>query len=113
MVEVHVTFPNADEANALARRAVEKRLAACANVFAGMHSFYWWDGAVQSEDEVAVVFKTAEPVVDALIAFVAGEHSDAVPAIVVHRALAAGQTYEDWVTRETQGAAAPESPGGA
>lgn len=104
MVEVHVTFPNAAEATALSRRAVEKRLAACANVFPVMHSFYWWDGAVQSEDEVAVVFKTAEPALDALIAFVAGEHSYQVPAIVVHRPAAARKSYEDWVVRETLGA---------
>ena len=113
MVEVHVTFPNAAEARALSRRAVEKRLAACASIFPAMHSFYWWEGAVQSEDEVAVVFKTAEPVVDALIAFVAGEHSDEVPAIVVHRGVAARQSYEDWVSRETQGTAGPGSPRGA
>jgi len=115
MVEVHVTFPTADEAVALSRLAVERRLAACANILPAMHSFYWWDGAVQSQDEVAVVFKTAEPAVDALIAFVADKHSDTVPAIVVHRALAGTKSYEDWMGRETRpgGDAATPGSGGA
>jgi periplasmic divalent cation tolerance protein len=102
MLEVHVTFPNAAEARAISRAAVEQRLAACANVFPSLHSFYWWDGKVQSADEVAVVFKTTDTAVDALIALVAERHADEVPAIVVHRPLRAAPSYEDWVHRETR-----------
>jgi periplasmic divalent cation tolerance protein len=102
MLEVHVTFPNAAEASSVSRAAVERRLAACANVGPAMHSFYWWDGSVQSEDEVAVVFKTAEAAVDALVAFVAEKHSYDVPAIVVHRPLRAAPSYAAWVERETR-----------
>ena len=102
IVEVHVTFPNADEAHALARAAVERRFAACANIFTGVHSYYWWDGDLHSEDEVAVVFKTADKSVDALVAFLAEHHSNDVPAIVVHRPLRAAVSYEEWVERETR-----------
>jgi periplasmic divalent cation tolerance protein len=102
MLEVHVTFPNAAEADAISRAAVEQRLAACANIGPAVHSFYWWDGKVQSEDEVAVVFKTAEAAVDALVAFVAKQHSYAVPAIIVHRPVRSAASYEDWVNRETR-----------
>jgi len=102
MLEVHVTFPNATEASAVSRAAVERRLAACANVGPEMHSFYWWDGLVQSEDEVAVVFKTTEAAVDALVAFVSDKHSYDVPAIIVHRPVRVAPSYEDWVNRETR-----------
>jgi periplasmic divalent cation tolerance protein len=102
MLEVHVTFPNAGEASAVSRAAVEQRLAACANLMPGVHSLYWWEGKVQSEDEVAVVYKTADAAVDALVAFLSERHSYQVPAIVVHRPLRAAQSYEDWVNRETR-----------
>ena len=101
-MEVHVTFPNAEEARGLSRSAVDQRLAACANILPPMQSFYWWDGEVQSEEEVAVVFKTAAKAVDALIAFVARHHSYEVPAIVVHGPLRSAVSYEEWVERETQ-----------
>ena len=101
MLEVHVTFPSLAEATVIAREAVEQRLAACANVLSPMHSFYWWDGAVQSEDEVAVVFKTAEGGAATLVAFIAGRHSHQVPAIVVHQPLRVHRPYDDWVARET------------
>jgi len=101
-MEVHVTFPTAEEARSLSRSAVDQRLAACANIFPSMHSFYWWQDKVQSEEEVAVVFKTAAKAVDALIAFVAKHHSYEVPAIVVHGPLRSAVSYEEWVERETR-----------
>jgi periplasmic divalent cation tolerance protein len=81
---------------------VERRLAACANIQPGVHSLYWWDGKVRSEDEVAVVFKTADRVVDALVAYIAGRHSYAVPAITVHRPVRTETSYDEWVNRETR-----------
>jgi periplasmic divalent cation tolerance protein len=102
MLEVHVTFPNAGEAQALSRAAVERRLAACANILPAMHSFYWWDGAVQSEDEVAVVFKTADDRQGELVTFLAERHSYKVPAIVVHRPVDVHPPYAAWVERETR-----------
>ena len=102
MLEVHVTFPNAAEAASVSRAVVEERLAACANIGPAIHSLYWWDGKVQSEDEVAVVFKTADAGLDALIEFVKQKHSYQVPAIIVHRPVRVAQSYEDWVNRETR-----------
>ena len=63
---VYVTAPDTAEAENLARTMVEARLAACANVLGELRSFYWWDGAVQNEGEVAVLFKTSKAGVQAL-----------------------------------------------
>ena|SRR5437016_1447026 len=102
ILEVHVTFPNAEEARALSRAAVDQRLAACANIPSAMLSFYWWEEGVKTENEVAVVFKTAAKSVDALIAFLSRHHSYQVPAIVVHGPLRTTTAYEEWVEKETR-----------
>lgn len=102
MIEVHVNFPNSAEASAMARTAVERRLAAAANVHGPMHSYYWWDGAVQSGDEVPVVFKTPDANVDALMAFVAETHSYEIPSIVAHQPVRVHPAYREWVHRETE-----------
>jgi periplasmic divalent cation tolerance protein len=103
MIEVHVNFASDAEARRVSRGAVEQRLAACANLFAPIHSIYWWDGAVQTEDEVAVVFKTSEERREALVAFVAANHSYQVPGIIVHRPTDVNAPYAAWVERETAG----------
>ena len=101
LVEVHVTFGSDAEARTVARAAVEKRLAACANIVAPVHSIYWWDGAVQSQEEVAAVFKTAEARKDDLVAFIAEAHSYDVPSIIVHRPVDVNGPYAAWVEAET------------
>jgi periplasmic divalent cation tolerance protein len=101
MIEVHVNFGSDAEARRISRGAVEKRLAACANVFAPVRSFYWWNGAIEDEDEVAVVFKTSDDRRDALVAFIADTHSYDVPSIIVHRPVDANAPYAAWVDAET------------
>ncbi len=105
MLEVHVNYPHIAEASSAARAAVERRLAASANVHGAIYSHYWWNDTVQSTNEVAVVFKTSEGRVDALIAFIASGHSYETPGIVVHRPVRAHAPYLAWVERETRQAA--------
>jgi len=105
MLEVHVNYPNDAEAQSAARMAVEKRLAAAANIHGAIQSHYWWNGAMQSEGEVPVVFKTSEASVDALMAFIARSHSYQTPSIIVHRPDRATAPYLAWVERETHQAA--------
>jgi hypothetical protein len=37
------------------------------------------------------------------VAFVSRNHSDKVPAIVVHQPVRAATSYEEWVNRESSG----------
>ncbi len=84
------------------REAVEKRLAAAANVHAPVHSFYWWEHEVRSEDEVPVVFKTSEGKVNDLMDFIARSHSYETPGIIVHRPMTVSRRYLEWIDRETR-----------
>jgi len=100
MLEVHVNFGSAEEASKVAREAVEKRLAAAANVHGAIRSFYWWEQAVREADEVPVVFKTTEMRVHDLMDFIARNHSYDTPGIVVHRPMTANARYLGWVEAE-------------
>jgi periplasmic divalent cation tolerance protein len=50
---------SADEAERIARRLVEERLAACVNVVPGMRSFYRWKGNVEDATEWMLVIKSS------------------------------------------------------
>jgi len=102
MLEVHVSFGDAGEAERIARAAVEKRLAACASVQAPVRSFYWWQQALKEAEEVPVVFKTAESKVHDLMDFIVGAHSYELPGVVVHRPMTANARYLDWIDTETR-----------
>ena len=102
VMSVYAIFANAEEAGRIGRQMVEERLAACVNIFTPVRSVYRWQGAVESAEEVAAIFKTSSEKVDALITRIAGLHSYAVPCIVsspVDKIIAA---YADWVEDSTR-----------
>ena len=72
VISVYAIFANADEADRIGRTMVEERLAACVNIFAPVRSIYRWQGAVESAEEVAAMFKTTSEHADALITRIAG-----------------------------------------
>ena len=91
------TFPDADKAAQIARVLVEERLAACVNLVAAVRSIYRWQGAIDTSDEVAAIFKTAQSSADALITRIGALHSYDVPCVVawpIDKILGA---YADWV----------------
>jgi periplasmic divalent cation tolerance protein len=101
VISVYVVFANAEEAERIGRVMVEEGLAACINILAPIRSIYRWQGAIESADEVAAIFKTSTAKVDALIARIAAMHSYEVPCIAawpIDRILGA---YAQWVEDST------------
>ena len=97
VISVYALFANAAEAERIGRLMVEERLAACVNILPEVRSIYRWQGAVESADEVAAIFKTTNARADALITRIAGLHSYDVPCIVtwpIDKILA---PYAEWV----------------
>jgi periplasmic divalent cation tolerance protein len=97
VVSVYAVFADREEAERIGRTVIEERLAACANILSPVRSIYRWEGAIETAEEVAAIFKTRHDSVDSLIARIAGLHSYSVPCIVtwpVDKLLAA---YADWV----------------
>lgn len=98
---IYVTAPDAAEAERLARLAVESRLAACANIFPGVRSLYWWRGKVERADEVALVLKTTEARTPALIEALTRAHSYECPCVVALPIEAGNPDFLRWIGEET------------
>ena len=97
VISVYAVFADAEEAERIGRLVVEERLAACVNLLAPVRSIYRWQGAIESADEAAAIFKTSDARVDALIARIAQLHSYDVPCIAawpIDKILA---SYAVWV----------------
>jgi len=97
VISVYAVFRDADEAERIGHMVVEERLSACVNITGSIRSIYRWNGAIESANEVAAIFKTTEARADALITRIAELHSYEVPCIVswpIDRILG---PYADWV----------------
>jgi periplasmic divalent cation tolerance protein len=103
---VYITAADLDEAKRLASALVAERLAACANILPGMQSCYWWEGAVQHEQEVVLIAKTRAARLDALIARVRALHSYSCPCVVALPITEGDPDYLAWIAAETADATA-------
>ena len=101
VTSVYVVFADADEGERIGRTVVEERLAACVNIFGPIRSIYRWQGAVESAEEVAAIFKTSDRAADALIARIAALHSYEVPCIATWPVDLILAAYADWVEANT------------
>jgi periplasmic divalent cation tolerance protein len=97
VVSVYAVFADADEAERIGRAMIEERLAACVNILGRCRSIYRWEGAVDTADEVAAIFKTSSARADALMTRIAALHSYDVPAIAVWPIDKLLASYADWV----------------
>ena len=98
---VYLTCKNEAEARRLARLALEKRLAACANIFP-VSSLFWWGGAVRGSREAAVIFKTRASLEKRLVSELERAHSYDVPCIDSLPVLGMNGSCARWLAAQTR-----------
>ena len=98
---VMTTVANADEAVALIRTLLERRLIACGTVLPGARSLYRWNDKIADEQEVVILLKTRAARLESLeVAF--GElHPYRVPELLALPVSAGLGKYLDWIEDET------------
>jgi periplasmic divalent cation tolerance protein len=99
---VLVTAPDLKTARELARSALSRRLAACANLVRGLESHYWWRGKIESSREVLILFKTRATRLSDLEKLVLAEHPYDTPEFVVLDISAGTKRYLAWLNHETE-----------
>lgn len=95
-------------ATALARRMIERRLAACVQIDREVTSFYRWKGDLCEDREARLVIKTIPALEAALRAFLAEHHPYELPQFVAMTAAASAE-YAQWV-RDEVSATVPPGP---
>ncbi len=96
------TTDSQEEAAKLARLAVERRVAACAQVAGPITSTYWWKGEVETASEWQVLFKLPAERYEAFQEVIRSAHSYDVPEIIATPIAAGNPAYLEWMTAETR-----------
>ena len=96
-IVVFVSVGNREEASHLARVLVEERLAACVNLLPAIASTYWWRGQIEQADEVLLVMKTRQDLLELLTARVRALHSYAVPEVIAVPIIGGNPDYLAWI----------------
>ncbi len=95
-----------DQAEGLARAALEQRLAGCV-ALRPITSLYRWQGAIETAQEVQILFKTDAAHRHALQALVRGRHSYQCPQWLCWPA-SPSEDYGAWLAAELDPALSPD-----
>ncbi len=91
-----------EEAHGLTDLLLKQRKAACVNILSKVHSRYWWQGKIESDDESLLIVKTKASLLDELISLVRENHSYEVPEIIALPILGGNQDYLKWLDDELE-----------
>ncbi len=94
---VYVTAADHAEASALGRAAVDRRLAACANILGQMTSIYMWQGEPREDTEIALLLKTNAANLEPLTAMIKDLHSYDCPCVAALPVAGGNSDFLDWI----------------
>ncbi|WP_338048617.1 divalent-cation tolerance protein CutA [Phaeovibrio sulfidiphilus] len=95
---VYMTVRDNDEALLMGRALVNEKLCACVNILGPVRSLYLWKDAVHDDPEVALIAKTTEATLPALLERAKALHSYENPCIVALPISAGSPPFLDWIT---------------
>lgn len=98
---ITVTCASPAEAEKIARKLLEARLAVCSNVVPNLFSQFAWKGKIESSAEALLILKTTKPKLQKTIAAIRKQHSYELPAIEYWR-VQTTPDIETWAKRSLQ-----------
>lgn len=99
---IYVSCDSEKQAISIGSALVEERLVACVNILGEMKSLYWWDGDVQSGDEIVLIAKTTEPLVATVTNRIKELHDYEVPCVVALPITGGNPDFLEWIRQETK-----------
>ena len=100
-VVVLTTIANEQEAVALIKQLLERRLIACGTIHAGARSLYRWEGKIADEQEAVLMLKTRSGCIEGLRRAFAELHPYKVPELLAIPVTGGLDRYLGWINDET------------
>lgn len=94
---VETTVPNLETAKKITAALIQKRLVGCGQISAPLHSIYTWKGAVCSDTEYRVTYKTFPQKYTAIEQAITELHPYEVPEIICFLSTNCSKTYKQWL----------------
>ena len=96
-IEVIVTFATVEDAEAVARDIIERKMGSCSQIAGPMASVYRWKGIVESASEFELRIKTKASLFDRLSQYIREVHPYDVPQIIAFPIDYISESYAAWI----------------
>lgn len=101
-IVLFITTSSRKEAEKIANTLLGEKLVACANMLDGVHSLFWWQGEIDSSNEVFLMVKTKSALLQEIIHRVKELHSYDVPEIIALPIVGGSQEYLSWINESVK-----------
>lgn len=96
-VIIFVTCSSKREASKIAKKLLNERLIACANIIEGISSLFWWKGKLDKAKESLIIAKTARKNFNKIENCIKELHSYEVPEIIAIPIIKGERNYLKWI----------------
>ena len=93
----YITAPNHREAEKIAKKLLDKKLIACANVISNVNSYFVWKNKVQNSKEIIICGKTTSINQKKIIHEVKKLHSYSVPCVIFFDIKSGNKDFLKWI----------------
>ncbi|MGF3499466.1 MAG: divalent-cation tolerance protein CutA [Candidatus Methanosuratincola sp.] len=97
-----ITVGELRQAEEIARRLVEERLAACVNILPSVRSVYRWKDRVEESTELMLIVKTEQRIFEKMKRRVLELHSYELPEIIAINISEGLESYLDWISSNVE-----------
>ena len=99
-LQVTTTTSSAGEAERLASKLLEARLAACIQIVGPISSKYWWQNRLETSVEWQCTIKTRDLLYAAVESLLLKHHSYDIPEIIAVPIVGGSQSYLSWLDEQ-------------
>ena len=97
-IVVLITCSSGKEANKVKDILLKNKKAACINMAPKVDSYFWWEGKIDSCQEVLLFVKTRKNVFKEIVKLVKKVHKYTVPEIIALPIIDGNKDYLDWIS---------------
>lgn len=99
---IYVTVADISEGEKIGTLLIERRLAACINIFPEMKSIYRWNGEIEQSKEAVLIIKTRKSLASKATKLIKETHSYNVPCIAVLPVKKINAPFLEFILTETK-----------
>jgi periplasmic divalent cation tolerance protein len=94
---IYTTFSCVNDTKHVIKQLLEEKLIACANINSNVQSIYQWEGKTCCEDEVSVILKTNDLLVNKAMEKLKALHPYKIPCIIVLPLSSIDENFAEWI----------------
>jgi periplasmic divalent cation tolerance protein len=94
---LYITFSSEQSAIALAKKCLEAKIIACANIIPNTFAIYHWQNTIQENNETIAIFKTTKEKKNIATEFIKKNHEYNCPCIALLDVEILNNDFSNWI----------------